>query len=84
MIVVEIFSKDDCQLCEAAKQLLRKVKAVYPFELKEVTIREGDEHFDSYHERVPVILIEHEFAFQYRVSEEQLLKKLQSHAAAPK
>jgi hypothetical protein len=44
--------------------------------LKEKKIAPGSPEFETYHERVPVVLIDEEFAFQYKVSELQLLNML--------
>ncbi|MBI5217086.1 MAG: glutaredoxin family protein [Ignavibacteriae bacterium] len=76
MTVVEILSKPDCHLCDVAKAVVINVQTKYPFELREISIREGDEYFETYKERIPVIFINKEFAFQYKVSEQQLLTKL--------
>jgi hypothetical protein len=75
---VTLISKDDCHLCEVAKEVLRKTQKKAAFNLKEKKITPGDADFEVYHERIPVILIEGEFAFQYKVSERQLLEKLKS------
>ncbi len=81
MKTVTLISKTDCHLCEIAKEVLRKTQVDVPFELRERKIVEGNADFVTYHERVPVILIDGEFAFQYRVSEKQLRDKLLSGTA---
>ena len=78
MILVELYSKDDCRLCEIAKEVLWKVRGRYPFDLKEVKIQEGDQHFENMKERIPVVYVNGELAFQYRVSENELIEKLKS------
>jgi hypothetical protein len=59
-----------------AKEVLRKAQKKTPFNLREKKITPGEDDFEVYHERIPVILIEGEFAFQYKVSERQLLERL--------
>ncbi len=76
MTLVEILTKPDCHLCDIAKEVVKKVQQKYPFEVREISIREGDEYFETYKERIPVIFINKEFAFQYKVSEKQLILKL--------
>lgn len=76
MKTVTLISKTDCHLCEIAKEVLLKTQKDLPFELRERKIVEGDVDFVTYHERVPVILIDGEYVFQYRVSEKQLRDKL--------
>ena len=78
MILVELYSKDDCHLCDVAKDVLRKIQQKYPFELKIVKIHEGDPAYDRYKERIPVIHINGKFAFQYTVTEHDLIAKLQT------
>ncbi|HYQ86838.1 MAG TPA: glutaredoxin family protein [Bacteroidota bacterium] len=76
MIVVELFSKDDCRLCDRVKETLLRVQERHPFELRETKIREGDEHFERMKDRIPVVHIDGEFAFQYRLHEEEFLRRL--------
>ena len=76
MKTVTLISKDDCHLCDAAKSEILKAQKKVAFELKEKKITPGSPEFETYHERVPVVLIDEEFAFQYKLSELQLLKIL--------
>ena len=82
MILVEMYTKDDCHLCEIAKGVLKKVQSIHPFELKVVNIDEDDSHFEQYKERIPVIFIEHEFAFQHRVPEKEFLDRLRNQSSS--
>lgn len=81
--LIEIYSKEDCYLCDAAKEVLNRVQRTVPFELREIVIREGTQEYEQFKERVPVVFIyplhgvNKEFAFQYRVPEEELMRKLQ-------
>ncbi|HTR82626.1 MAG TPA: glutaredoxin family protein [Bacteroidota bacterium] len=76
MRTVTLVSKKDCHLCEAAKEVLLKARERMFFTLDERKLEIGDADYATYSERVPVILINGEFAFQYRVSERQLLERL--------
>ena len=76
MKTVTFISKDDCHLCDIAKSVVLKVQKKIAFNLKEKKIIPGNPEFETYHERVPVVLIDEEFAFQYKFSELQLLKIL--------
>ena len=80
MILVELYSKDDCHLCDVAKELLLNIQRSHPFELRQIKIQAGDEHFERYHERVPVIFINKEFAFQYRIPEKEFIAKIRQMA----
>ncbi len=74
--LVELYSKDDCHLCEVARRVLLMVQKKYPFEFIETKIEPGTERYEDLKERVPVIFVNKEFAFQYRVSERELIDKL--------
>jgi hypothetical protein len=76
MKTITLISKDDCHLCDAAKSVILSAQKKIAFDLKERKITPGDPEFEAYHERIPVVLIDEEFAFQYKVSELQLLKLL--------
>ena len=73
---VTLISKDDCHLCDVAKEVILSVRKKIAFELTETKIVPGEQDFKTYSERIPVILIDGKFAFQYKVSERQLLEKL--------
>lgn len=80
MIFVELYSKIDCHLCEVAKDVILKVKKNYPFEFREIKIQEGDENYEMFKERIPVIYINKQFLAQYHISEAELVAKLQQSA----
>ena len=82
MILVELFSKRDCHLCDEAKAVLDKVQRDIPFTLKEIKLAEGDDLFGEYGEIVPVVRIDKVVAFKYRVSEKMLKIRLQQAATA--
>jgi hypothetical protein len=73
---VTLISKEDCHLCDVAKSVLLNAQKKTSFDLKEVKIIPGTQEFETYHERIPVILIDGEFAFEVKVSEKQLLDRL--------
>src|SRR5712691_10585200 len=75
--LVELYSKDDCHLCEVAKRVLLMIQKKYPFEFIEIKIEPGTERYEDFKERVPVIFVNKEFAFQYKVSERELIDKLE-------
>jgi glutaredoxin len=76
MILVELYSKPDCHLCDIAKEALRKIQETHPFELSLITIREGDRNFEEFGNRVPVVTINGKFAFQYRIPEKEFVRRL--------
>ena len=76
MILVELFSKSECHLCEEAKAVLEKVRRETPFTLVERKLFPGDEYYEEYREMVPVVHINRVQTFRYRVNENTLRVKL--------
>ena len=76
MKTVTIYSKPDCHLCDIAKERVLKVQKKIPFDLKFVDIRGTQALFDQYCEKIPVVSVDQEEVFVYRVSEKLLAKKL--------
>jgi glutaredoxin len=77
MIIVDLYSKEDCALCAEAKIVLEKVRQQIPFVLREIKMTAGEEHFEEYKEMVPVVHIDQVFAFKHRINENMLKIKLQ-------
>ncbi len=48
MILVELYSKDDCCLCDEAKAILLKVREEIPFELREVKLNDDENLINEY------------------------------------
>jgi glutaredoxin len=84
MIFVDLYSKNDCPLCEEAKIVLEKVRQQIPFVLREIKIAAGEEHFEEYKEMVPVVHINGVMAFRHRINENMLKIKLQQISSEKK
>ena len=80
MILVELYSKEDCKLCEEAQSVLDRVQKQFPFKFREFKLMPGDPYFEEYKEMFPVVHINKILAFKYRVSENMLRIKLQQIA----
>ena len=76
MMLVELYSKNDCHLCDVAKGVLKKIQATHPFELQIIEVHEGERAFDEFKDRIPVVFIDKGFAFQHRVPEKEFIRKL--------
>jgi hypothetical protein len=76
MIDVRLFSKDDCQLCDEAKEVLARVQKEIPFTLTESKIVPGEPSFDQFKDSIPVVTINGSLAFTYRVDEQTLRRRL--------
>jgi glutaredoxin len=80
MIRVEIYGKRDCRLCDDAKATLIRVRREVPFELDEIDIESTPELYESYKERIPLILINGHPAFKFRIDEDALRRRLAGYA----
>ncbi|MEI4801273.1 glutaredoxin family protein [Bacillus sp. NPDC077411] len=57
---VILYTKEECGLCQKAKQLLQELKDEYVFDLKEIDIYEDEQLLEKYHLTIPVVEIEGE------------------------
>ena len=78
-IVVEILTKDKCCLCEYAKEVLEVVLPDYNAKLNEINIEKEDKLMALYGEKIPVIRVDGEEWFIYKVSEPVLRKRLEDY-----
>lgn len=76
MITIEVMTKKDCCLCDEAKEVIEQVIAEIPAELKMTDIESDPELFERYQEKIPVVLINGEENFFYKVHPVTLRKKL--------
>jgi glutaredoxin len=77
---VTIYSKKECHLCEEAHGVLEKVAARYPFEIEEVDIESDPDLYEKYKYEIPVVFLEGQKLFKFRVDEKQLIRALRSRA----
>jgi glutaredoxin len=78
MTRVTLYTAQGCSLCGPVRRRLESVQAEIPFELEEVDITDVAELEREYREWLPVVEIDGERAFVYRVDEEQLRARLAS------
>jgi glutaredoxin len=76
VILVELFSKEDCHLCQEALAVLKKVQREIPFSLVVRKIVPEDPSYERVKEKVPLVFINHEEAFHFRVHERTLQTRL--------
>lgn len=77
-IILEIYSKDNCQLCDELKEVVKKVNQKINFQIKEIDITKDPEIFEKYKYDIPVVHINGVIAFKHRITEAELIKKLNS------
>jgi glutaredoxin len=75
-ITLEILTKKDCCLCDEAKIIIDHVLKDYRARLVVTNIESDDDLFDKYKERIPVLKINGEEHFVFKVHEITLRKKL--------
>ncbi len=76
MITIEVMTQQDCCLCDDAKEIIEQAIAELPAELKMTDIESDPELFERYKEKIPVVLINGEESFVYKVHPVTLRKKL--------
>lgn len=77
MLSLELMTKQDCSLCDVAKDVIDRVIKHFPAELKLTDIEQSPELMEKYSERIPVLLIEGKESFVYKVHEITLRRKLE-------
>lgn len=76
---VLLYGKKECCLCVVARKIILKVKKEIPFEFQEVDIESSDALHKRFKEEVPIVFVDGERAFTYRVHEEKLRRILKRH-----
>ena len=72
MTEVVLYGKPGCHLCEDARAVVEAVRARRPFELTEVDITLDPATYARYGERIPVVSVGGNEAFEYFVDAEEL------------
>jgi glutaredoxin len=73
---VTLYGRPGCHLCDDASAVLERVRAEIPFELRAIDIETDDALFRTYLERIPVIAVDGEEVYDYRVDEADLRARL--------
>jgi glutaredoxin len=73
---VVLYGKADCHLCDEARTVLERVRADVPFDLVELDIEADDALHRLYLERIPVVEVAGEEAFEFFVEEAELRRRL--------
>ena len=71
-----LYGRPGCCLCDDALELLERVRARRPFTLEERDIERDDALLRAYLERIPVVTIDGEEAFELFVDETELIQRL--------
>jgi glutaredoxin len=76
MTVVTLYGKPGCCLCDDAREAVRAVRARREFRLEEVDVSLDPALHRRYGERIPVVLVDGEEAFELWVDAEGLGRRL--------
>jgi glutaredoxin len=74
--LVTLYGKPGCHLCDDAREVVERVRAEHPFELREVDISLDPALFREYGERIPVLELDGEELFEFHVDEAALVRRV--------
>jgi glutaredoxin len=75
-MLVEIYSRPGCHLCDEAKETIERVRLRFGFDLRIIDIESRPELEQEYGEEIPVVMINGSKAFKYRVDQIEFEKKV--------
>ncbi|MFN2616149.1 MAG: glutaredoxin family protein [Thermoleophilaceae bacterium] len=76
MTRITLYGKPGCHLCDEARAVVQALRAERPFELEEVDVSLDPVLQRGYGERIPVLALDGEELFQYRVDPQELRDRL--------
>ena len=76
MTEVVLYTRPGCHLCDEAREIIERVRAEARFVLRERDISADDALHARYLERIPVVTIDGEEAFELEVDEAELRERL--------
>jgi glutaredoxin len=75
---ITIYTRKECHLCDDAKAILQRFSAQYPLEIEEIDIDNDVEALQKYSDEVPVVFLEDQKLFKYKIDEIRLRRALDS------
>ena len=79
---VVLYGRPGCCLCDEAREVLERVRTEIPFVLHERDIETDDGLLRAYLERIPVVTIDGDEAFELWVEEPRLRERLNGARAS--
>jgi glutaredoxin len=79
-MVVTLYGKAGCHLCDEAREVLEDLAGEIEFELREVDIRGDAALFDRYRERIPVVTLDGAEVAEGRIDADALAAALHTRA----
>ena len=77
MLELELMTRAGCCLCDEAKAVIEECLPAFPARLKLTDIEQDPELLQRYQEKIPVLLINGEESFVYKVHPVTLRRKLE-------
>jgi thiol-disulfide isomerase/thioredoxin len=77
-----LYTKPDCGLCDEAHDAIERVRTQLAFDLRVVDISVDPVLAARYGQRIPVVLVDGEEAFEFHVDERDLVARIESAAGA--
>jgi len=68
-------------LCDMAKDVLRRFAKRYPLSIVEINIEDDTQLFDQFNEEIPVVFVENQKLFKYRIDEDKLARTIEARLA---
>ena len=75
---ITIYTRKDCHLCDEAKSVLQKFASEFPLEIEEVDVDRDSDAVQKYSDEVPVVFLDGQKLFKYRIDEGKLRRALES------
>jgi glutaredoxin len=76
MVLVTLYGKPGCHLCDDAREVVERVRARLPFELEEVDVSVDPALHREYGDRIPVLALDGVELFEFHVEEAVLVRQL--------
>lgn len=77
-MIVVLYSRPRCGLCDKARAELLAVQQIEPFELREINVEDDDALERAYGLRIPVVELDGRELFEISVDPAQLLAELRA------
>jgi hypothetical protein len=84
VISLELYTKDNCSLCDKAKIVIQRVRQKIPFEFREIFLVPGTPLEQQLRNDIPVLHVNGAFFARHFISEHGLLEKLTALSASPR
>ena len=78
--LLRFYTKESCHLCDVAFEIVERISNKINFTLETVDITKSDDLMMKYAVEIPVIEINGNFEFKYKVNEKDLLIALEKYS----